>query len=147
MKLGGSQSPVQSDTRSKLLHRPGPSRSSQRPCHRDRPHMDDQGCAGAVHRQGGLGSRLGRAMGCPAWLHWRGGGTSWCWRWRGRGGWVAAAGRGGQRLVLQFNDVAVVDVLVVQVVDVGSSSSWTRLSSCPLLCKTGVWSRQCSPWS
>ena len=33
---------------------------------------------------------------------------------------MAAAGRGGQRLVLQFNDVAVVDVLVVR------SSTWVR---------------------
>ena len=64
--------------------------------------------------------------------------------WSGCGGGGAAvavaAGRGWLRFVLRFVlffDV-VVDVPVVQVVDVGSSSSWTRLSSCPLLCKTGV---------
>ena len=75
------------------------------------------------------------------------------WRWR-----VAvavAAGRGWLRFVLRFVlffDV-VVDVPVVQVVDLGWSSSWTRLSS-PLLRKTGVLVqtvqpvefRSCSSW-
>ena len=58
------------------------------------------------------------------------------WRWR----------RGGAGCVLAacaFFDV-VVDVPVVQVVDVGLSSSWTRLS-CPLLCKTGVWVQTVQP--
>ena len=69
------------------------------------------------------------------------------------GGWSECGGGGVAglpafvlRFVLFFV-VVVVDVLVVQVVDVGLSSSWTRLLSCPLLCETGIWSRQCSPWS
>ena len=57
------------------------------------------------------------------------------------------------RFVLFFDVVG--DVPVVQVVDVVLSSSWTRLSSCPLLCKTGVMVqtvqpvvfRCCSSWT
>ena len=62
---------------------------------------------------------------------------------KGVGGWSGCGGGGGAGLAAflaacAFFDV-VVDVPVVQVVDVGLCSSWTRLS-CPLLCKTGVWS-------
>ena len=69
-------------------------------------------------------------------------------RWPGRGG----CGGGGAELAAfvmrfaLFYDV-VVDVPVVQVVDVGVSSSWTRLSSCPLLCKTGVMVQTVQPVS
>ena len=54
------------------------------------------------------------------------------WRWRGCGG-----GGGGAFLAACALFDVVVDVPVVLVVDVGLSSSWTRLS-CPLLCRTGV---------
>ena len=58
------------------------------------------------------------------------------WRWRGCGGGGCGAGLAAFLAACAFFDV-VVDVPVVQVVDVGLSSSWTRLS-CPLLCKTEV---------
>ena len=48
-----------------LTHVQGGPSTSRLPSHRERLHMGDQGRAGAVHRQGGLGSHLGRAMGCP----------------------------------------------------------------------------------
>ena len=73
------------------------------------------------------------------------GGAVWWWRGCGGGGGGAGLAAFVLRFVLFFD--VVVDVPVVQVVDVGSSSSWTWLSSCPSLCKIGVWSRQCSPWS
>ena len=75
------------------------------------------------------GSSSGSGVESPAENFLRAGGADGLTGW---GGVAVAAGRG---FVLQFNDVAVVDVPVVQVVDVGSSSSWTWLSSCPLLCK------------
>ena len=76
-------------------------------------------------------------------------------QWQAGGDGAVAAWRGWLRLVLRFVlffDV-VVDVPVVQVVDLGLSSSWTRLS-CPFLCRTGVLVqtvqpvefRSCSSW-
>ena len=71
---------------------------------------------------------------------------------RGCGGGGGGAGLAAFLAACAFFDV--VDVPVVQVVDVGLSSSWTRLS-CPLLCKTGVLVqtvqpgefRSCSSWT
>ena len=76
-------------------------------------------CAGSVKKRQGGGAVAGSRR-----LWWGG---------AGRAAFLAA-------FELFFFDV-VVDVPVVQIVDV------TRLSSSPLLCKIGVRSRQCSPWS
>ena len=113
--------------------------------------MDDQGCAGAVHRQVGLGVRVWqRAMGCPgcvAALAWRRDfvvlavvGT---WRLGGGGAGLAAF---LLRFVLFFV-VTVVDVPVVQVVDVGVQFLDTVVDLPVVVQVVALWSRQCSPWS
>ena len=120
MKLGVSQSPVQSDGAvnlhpswaalsylSKAASRRVPSRWA----------VDAESGTLVARAKGGAHLRVTPSRICMRGRQWLGGG--------GRGG---GGGAGLAAFVLRFVlfFVEVVDVLVVQVVDVGSSSSWTR---------------------